>query len=89
MPTDDGAFLHNLEVEVQRELDIALSSETAESLDETPMNWQFDPVDVEREEAGLRNLLGAVEAVEGDPMTNRAFEIEVGPGGADSASEPN
>ena len=29
--------------------------------------WLFDPTDLEREEVGLRNMLGAVEALERGP----------------------
>jgi hypothetical protein len=29
--------------------------------------WLFDPTDAEREEVGLRNLLGAVEALDVGP----------------------
>jgi hypothetical protein len=39
--------------------------------------WLFDPVDAQRYEVGLRNLLGAVEALEGGPTDpDRCTEIE-------------
>jgi len=64
MPTDESQFLHKLEAEVQAELVVAESSESGEALATSPAEWLFDPADVEREEVGLRNLLGAVEALE-------------------------
>lgn len=66
----DDRFLHNLEVEVETELqmvDGSLPDELAPVAE-----WQFDPADVQREEAGLRNLLGAVEALEGEPRTEQS-----------------
>jgi len=36
----------------------------------TSAEWLFDPMDVQREEIGLRSLLGAVEAIEGDDPRN-------------------
>lgn len=65
MPTDESPFLHKLEVEVQAELALAESSESP-ALGASPADWLFDPEDVEREEVGPRNLLGAVEALELD-----------------------
>jgi hypothetical protein len=62
-PTGDNAFLHELELNVRSELTLAETSQPDEetvSIDEL----LFDPTDVQREEAGLRSLLGAVEAME-------------------------
>jgi hypothetical protein len=62
-PTGDNAFLHELELNVRSELTLAESSQPDEptvSIDEL----LFDPADVQREEVGLRSLLGAVEAME-------------------------
>jgi len=67
MPTDERPFLHKLEAEVEAELEMAESSGSGEALGASPADWLFDPADVEREEVGLRNLLGAVEALELDP----------------------
>jgi hypothetical protein len=64
----DGAFLHDLELDVEAELTRAETSEPAEEAAGVPIDeWMFDPADVEREEAGLRSLLGAVTAVENSP----------------------
>ena len=62
MPTGESQFLHKLEAEVEVELVIVQSSHPEEELGVSPAEWLFDPTDVEREEVGLRNLLGAVEA---------------------------
>lgn len=61
MPSDDKPFLHELEVEVEADLDLVASAGEPTG---SPAEWQYDPTDIEREEAGLRNLLGAVEALE-------------------------
>ena len=60
-PTGDDAFLYELEQDVRSELRRTEASEQ-EGL---PTNeWLFDPADAQREEVGLRSLLGAVEALE-------------------------
>jgi len=61
-----GDFLHELEHEVQADLSMVESSHPAEAAAQPPSEWTVDPADVEREEIGLRSLLGAVEALEGD-----------------------
>ncbi|WP_328992789.1 hypothetical protein OG394_00900 [Kribbella sp. NBC_01245] len=63
-PTDENAFLHNLEAEVEAELAMAESSHPEES--GGPATWLYDPTDVERDEVGLRSILGAAKALEGD-----------------------
>ena len=61
-------FLRDLEIEVEADLTMVESTPS----DPGPAaDWQFDPADVEREEAGFRNLLGAVQAMEGDDPTAR------------------
>ena len=60
----DGEFLRELEVEVEEELDLAESTRP-EEITGPSAEWLFDPVDAQREEIGLRSLLGAIEAVEG------------------------
>lgn len=66
-PIGDNAFLHELEVEVRAELTVADSSPSEEEAAAVPMDeWMFDPAYAQSEEVGLRNLLGAVEALEGD-----------------------
>ena len=42
------------------------SSHPAEAAVLPPSEWTVDPAEVERDEIGLRSLLGAVEALEGD-----------------------
>jgi hypothetical protein len=60
------AFLERLELNVRTELTEAQSSDApARPRDE----WMFDPADAEREEPGLRSLLGAVEALESPNAT--------------------
>jgi hypothetical protein len=63
-PAGGSAFLQELEVSVSTELTLTetgLSEEEAVSL---PIEeWLSDPEDEQRYEAGLRNLLDAVEAM--------------------------
>jgi hypothetical protein len=68
MSTEKSQFLHELEVEVKTELDVVGSSSSLEEAGEaSPAEWLFDPIDVEREQVGLGNLLGAIRALEDDP----------------------
>jgi hypothetical protein len=60
--TGDNEF----EIELEAELRLAESSDTEQAAGRPVSEWLFDPTDVEREEVGLRNLLGAVEELEGD-----------------------
>ena len=62
----EGEFLHELESEVTLELGLVRSS-NADVPGESSAEWLFDPIDVEREEVGLRNIQGALEALEGEP----------------------
>jgi hypothetical protein len=65
-PTGDNAFLYELELTVRAELTLAETSQPEEQADGVPGDeWPPDP-DVQRYEVALRNLLGAVEALE-DP----------------------
>lgn len=75
MPTDESPYLHKLEVEVEEELALAESSESP-ALGSSPSEWLFDPADIERQQVGLRNLLGAVEALELDapPVCRRDID---------------
>lgn len=72
-PPGDDRFLADLESAVKAELaEFEDGPQVAAPLAE----WLVDPVDVEREEVGLRNLLGAVETLEdgrraGDEDSNR------------------
>jgi hypothetical protein len=63
----EGDFLRELDTEVTLELAIAQSSDAADVPGESSAEWLFDPSDVEREEVGLRNIQGALEALEGEP----------------------
>jgi len=74
MPTDESRFAHELEAEVQVELDLVRSSRP-EALG-SPAGWLFDPADAEREEVGLCNLLGAAEALESGPGPDSAVDVE-------------
>jgi hypothetical protein len=62
----DGDFLHELEAEVEAELNLAESSRPEEIIGLPGTEWPFDPMDVQRAKVGLRSLLGAIEAMEGD-----------------------
>ncbi|GAA1232899.1 hypothetical protein [Pseudonocardia alaniniphila] len=64
-PTGDGTFLSELEIEVRAELDLAESSGPAEVVEQESAEWLYESIDIQREEIGLRSLLGAVEAIEG------------------------
>ncbi|NUT54299.1 MAG: NmrA family transcriptional regulator [Saccharothrix sp.] len=60
------SFLHDLEATVRAEL---AEAEAGRDTFEGPVeDWLVDPTDVQRYEAGLRGLLGAVEAVEDDQV---------------------
>jgi hypothetical protein len=63
----EGEFLHELESEVMLELDLARASHAADVPGESPAEWLFDPSEAEREEIGLRNIQGALKALEGEP----------------------
>lgn len=65
-PTGDNAFLHELELDVRAELTEAEASRPEDAAGVPMDEWMFDPADAQREEVGLRSLLGAVEAVEDD-----------------------
>ena len=63
-PTGDSAFLSELELNVRAELTQAETSQPEKQAVGVPIDeWLFDP-DAQRYEVGLRNLLGAVEAME-------------------------
>jgi len=73
MPSDETQFLHELETEVEAELDEARSSHPEKELGASPTEWLFDPTDVQREEVGLRSLLAGIEALERDIASRGAF----------------
>ena len=60
-----GDELRELELNVRAELSDAESGAAAVETAAVPVTeWLFDPEDAAREEAGLRSLLGAVQALE-------------------------
>lgn len=64
-PTGDNAFLHELELNVRAELAMVETSQPEPEAVGVPIDeWLLDPADAPRDEVGLRNLLGAVEALE-------------------------
>ena len=63
-PAGGRAFLLELEIEVCTELTLAEAGPPEEEAVSLPIaEWLSDPEDDQRYEAGLRNLLGAVEAM--------------------------
>ncbi|MFI0353270.1 hypothetical protein [Actinomadura sp. 9N407] len=69
--TGDDGFEIELEIEIKAELHLAESSRPQEVAGLPASEWPFDPVDVQREEIGLRNLLGAIEELEGHSRPGR------------------
>jgi hypothetical protein len=63
----ESEFFVELESEVTLELGLARSSDAPDVPGEPSAEWLFDPSDVEREEVGLLNIQGALEALEGEP----------------------
>jgi hypothetical protein len=64
-PTGDNAFLYTLELNVRADLIQAETGQPEEEAVGVPIDeWLVDPADAQRYEVGLRNLLGAVEALE-------------------------
>jgi hypothetical protein len=57
IPPSGNDFLHNLEAEVEVEVTMAEASHPDESIG-GPADWLFDPAEAERDEVGLRSLLG-------------------------------
>jgi len=86
IPTSDNAFLHELEVNVCTELTLAETSQPGDEAVGIPVDeWLSDPADAQRYEVGLRNLLGAVEALE-DGAGDHLPPAEV-PASADRCTE--
>lgn len=69
-PTGGGEFLHELETEVTEELTLAEESRPR-AVTAPNSEWLYDRMDAEREEIGLRSLLGAIEAAEGEVHPER------------------
>jgi hypothetical protein len=76
IPPGENGFLHNLEAEVEVEVTMAEASRPDESIG-GPADWLFDPAEAERDEVGLRSLLRAVEALEGDSAPDSRFVDEL------------
>jgi hypothetical protein len=77
IPTGDNAFLHELELHVSTELTQAETGQPEEEAVGVPIDeWLLDPTDAQRYEIGLRNLLGAVEALEDGSGPGRSTETE-------------
>ena len=77
IPTGDNAFLHELELNVSTELTQAETGQPEEEAVGVPIDeWLLDPADAQRYEIGLRNLLGAVEALEDGSGPGRCTETE-------------
>jgi len=87
MPTDDGRFLHELEVEIEEELVIAGPCDPDQSPDFSPTESLFDPTEIERDRIGLRNLLGAVEGLGHDLEPGDSSQGDPSRG-ADAGSTP-
>ena len=62
-PTEGNAFLHELEITVREELTLAETGQPEERADVPITEWLPD-TEEQRYEVNLRNLLGAVEALE-------------------------
>jgi hypothetical protein len=63
-PTGDNVFLYELELNVRTELTLAETSQPEVEADGVPtVEWLLEE-DAQRYEIGLRDLLGAIEAVE-------------------------
>jgi hypothetical protein len=62
----DDRFLHELDLEV--EADLELNAEGTIDPDDlgSPAGWLVDPVEVQEESIELRSLHGAIEALESD-----------------------
>jgi hypothetical protein len=77
IPTGDNAFLHGLELNVSTELTRAETGQPEEEAVGVPIDeWLLDPADAQRDEVGLRNLLGAVEALEDGSGPGQCTETE-------------
>jgi hypothetical protein len=63
----EAEFLISLKAEVAEELAIAHIDDPEQALAVPQDQWLFDPTDLERQEIGLRNMLGAIDALERGP----------------------
>lgn len=63
----DDPFLRELEVEVDADIQLNAAGAPADDDPGSPNDWLLDPVEVQEEAVELRNLRGAIEALERDP----------------------
>jgi hypothetical protein len=71
-PADDDTPLHELEISVETELELVEAAPPEEKAVAVPISqWLSGPADDERYQVSLRDLLGAVEAAEGDAHPER------------------
>ncbi|MFI0447483.1 universal stress protein [Actinomadura sp. 6N118] len=68
--------LHGLDIEIEAEPAIAPSTHLKKIIRLPPAKWLFDPADVERDDADLRGLLGAVGTLELHSRPDRTFPDE-------------
>ena len=84
-PTEGNAFLHELELDIRTDLTLAEASQPEERADVPITEWQPDTQE-QRYEVSLRNLLGAVEAMEDGSCPGQSRPGEHGPGTGSAAT---
>jgi len=84
-PTGDNAFLHELELSIRTDLTLAETSQPEEPADVPITEWLPD-TEEQRYEVSLRNLLGAVEAMEDPARPGQSRPGEPGPGTGSAAT---
>ena len=60
-------FLRDLEVEVDADLQLNAAGTPADDDPGSPNDWLVDPVEAQQEAVELRNLRGAIDALESGP----------------------
>jgi len=84
-PTGDNAFLHELELSIRTDLTLAEASQPEQRADVPITEWLPD-TEEQRYEVNLRNLLGAVEAMEDGSRPGESRPGEPGPGTGGAAT---
>ncbi|HET6987480.1 MAG TPA: hypothetical protein VFI00_12735 [Kribbella sp.] len=74
----DEPVLHDLEVEVDADLELIAESGVDDADPGPPGEWQFDPVEAEEEEVELGSLRGAIEALEADQRSDPGSTVSSG-----------
>jgi hypothetical protein len=64
MSGDEGQFLQSLHTEIESEIVLSHSDDAIDVVGSPTFDPLLDPTAIEREQVGLSNLLGAVEAWE-------------------------